>query len=201
MKNLIKNINTVSRLSILLLVISITPVNAQSYPEAGDFAKGAKTWADNCARCHNMRDPKDLRDDQWTTTVFHMRVRAGLTGQQTRDILTFLQQSNNETVVKTKVESIVDKKLSSGLSGEQIYNQTCIACHGSNGVGTVPGSPNFSKQNSPLVKSDSELMKNVIEGYQTPGSPMGMPAKGGNSSLTSEDIRSVLLFIRDKFGK
>ncbi len=60
----------------------------------GDFARGAKTWVENCVRCHNVRDPKELRDDQWITTSFHMRIRAGLTGQQTRDVIKFLQSSN-----------------------------------------------------------------------------------------------------------
>jgi len=60
----------------------------------GDFLRGAKAWADNCTRCHNVRDPKELRDDQWKTTIFHMRVRGGLTGQQTRDIIKFMQESN-----------------------------------------------------------------------------------------------------------
>ncbi len=60
----------------------------------GDFLRGARAWAENCNRCHNVRDPKELRDDQWITTVFHMRVRGGLTGQQTRDIIKFLQESN-----------------------------------------------------------------------------------------------------------
>ena len=61
---------------------------------AGDFARGAKAWVENCVRCHNVRDPKELRDDQWITTTFHMRMRAGLTGQQARDIIKFLQMSN-----------------------------------------------------------------------------------------------------------
>ena len=58
------------------------------------FSRGAQAWANNCARCHNMRDPKELRDDQWRAAVSHMRVRAGLTGQEARDILAFLQGSN-----------------------------------------------------------------------------------------------------------
>ncbi len=67
---------------------------AADYPPKGDPVRGVRAWADNCGRCHNIRDPKELRDDQWITTMHHMRVRAGLTGQQMRDILTFLQQSN-----------------------------------------------------------------------------------------------------------
>lgn len=60
----------------------------------GDFVRGAKLWADNCGRCHNVRDPKDMRDDQWKASVLHMQLRAGLPGQDTRDILKFLQESN-----------------------------------------------------------------------------------------------------------
>jgi len=185
-----------------LLVLATTNVNAQSYPESGDFAKGAQTWADNCSRCHNMRDPKDLRDDQWITTVYHMRIRAGLTGQQTRDILTFLQQSNNKTVEVKKAKENKEANsevVSSGLTGEQIYTQTCIACHGGNGAGMVPGAPNFPSKDSPLTKSDAELIKNITNGFQTPGSPMAMPAKGGNAQLNAEDIRNVLKYIREKF--
>lgn len=63
-------------------------------PPGGDFVRGAKSWAQNCARCHNMRDPKEFRDELWKPIVTHMRVRAGLTGQETRDILLFLQRSN-----------------------------------------------------------------------------------------------------------
>ncbi len=58
------------------------------------FAKGAKTWADTCTRCHNMRDPGSLRDDQWRAAIAHMRVRAGLTATEAKNVLVFLQQSN-----------------------------------------------------------------------------------------------------------
>lgn len=58
------------------------------------MGRGAMLWADNCARCHNMRDPKEFRDDQWRVIVMHMRVRAGFTGQDARDMLSFLQASN-----------------------------------------------------------------------------------------------------------
>ena len=75
------------------------PVQAQdapgdSQPDPMQFARVAQSWADNCARCHNMRDPKELRDDQWRSVVSHMRVRGGLTGQEARDVLAFLQGSN-----------------------------------------------------------------------------------------------------------
>ncbi len=81
-------------LIVLLLTISCSSLFAADYPEKGDMVRGAKAWSENCIRCHNLRDSHELRDDQWITSVFHMRIRAGLTGQETRDILTFLQNGN-----------------------------------------------------------------------------------------------------------
>ena len=94
--------NRLSTLTLGALAAALTlgtlayPVTGLSEENArqGDFVRGARAWANNCTRCHNVRDPKELRDDQWITTVYHMRVRGGLTGQDTRDILTFLQKSN-----------------------------------------------------------------------------------------------------------
>lgn len=66
---------------------------AERAPQGG-YLRGLKAWAQNCARCHNARDPKEYSDVLWKPIVTHMRIRAGLTGQQARDILEFLQESN-----------------------------------------------------------------------------------------------------------
>ena len=62
--------------------------------DSAAIARGALQWANNCNRCHNMRDPREYRDDLWEPIVAHMRIIGGLTGQQQRDILYFLQSSN-----------------------------------------------------------------------------------------------------------
>lgn len=79
-----------------LLGVAIVSPDAMAQDDAptGDIGRGVKSWADNCARCHNMRDPKEFRDDQWKVIVTHMRVRGGLTGQDARDILKYLQSAN-----------------------------------------------------------------------------------------------------------
>ena len=167
---------------------------AEDSSKAGDISRGAQQWANNCSRCHNMRDPKEFRDDEWKPIMQHMRLRAGLTGQQARDILTFLQ-SSNFTVTTAAAGSDTD---SIGLSGEQVYNQTCIACHGADGGGAIPGVPDFKER---LSKSDEILFQHVIEGFQSPGSPMAMPPRGGNPNLSDQGIREVLSYIRNNFGK
>lgn len=199
MKKLTQNIVALIATTSLLLISTVTMADENTWPPKGNAAKGAKAWADNCNRCHNLRDTKDLRDDQWITTMFHMRMRAGLTGQDTRDILSFLQASNNATSNFIRPTASTTSAIDSSLSGEDVYTSTCIACHGADGKGTVPGAPNLTDKAGRLSKSDDELMKSLSNGMQSPGSPMAMPAKGGNSSLTQGDLKSVLDYMRKTF--
>jgi len=55
---------------------------------------GAQLWAINCATCHNFRDPSSYSDKQWEIAGLHMRTRANLTGEDYREILEFLKNSN-----------------------------------------------------------------------------------------------------------
>lgn len=181
-------------------LVASAGAQAQDFPEPGNFARGAQSWADNCARCHNMRDPQDLRDDQWGTTLFHMRVRAGLTGQQTRDILTFLQESNNRGVPAAVGTPVAEASTVASLPGDVVYAQTCVACHGVDGRGTVPGAPNFTSPSGPLSKPDDVLLQHMTNGFQSPNSPMAMPPMGGNPTLTEADMRAVLAYLRERFG-
>lgn len=85
-------------------------------------------------------------------------------------------------------------------AGQAVYSQTCIACHGANGKGIIPGVRDFTAADGPLSKSDEELVKNITEGFQSPGSPLSMPPKGGNPALTEEDVQAVLAYLRATFG-
>jgi hypothetical protein len=65
---------------------------------AGVFAPpartGAQLWAENCTRCHYARPPTQYSAQQWDIIMTHMRLRADLTGHETREITKFLQASN-----------------------------------------------------------------------------------------------------------
>lgn len=201
-KQVTKTVSKITALLPLAVFIALFPLtgNTAGYPEPGNVQQGAKTWTENCARCHNIRSANELRDDQWISTVFHMRLRAGLTGQEARDVLTFLQGSNTYTPVSSETTSSAHIG-SSTASGKTIYNQTCTACHGVDGKGVLPGVPAFTQAGGPLLKSDAVLIKHITEGFQSPGSPMAMPAKGGNPGLTDSGIRATLDYIRKQFGQ
>ena len=181
-----------------------------------DFSQGARDWANNCARCHNLRSPSEFPPDQWQVIMQHMRIQCGLTGKEARNILAFLtgrdtspaasNTTQNAKNATTPNSASADKSKHStsstnGESGQMIYHQTCVVCHGSNGKGAVPGAPDFTSKNSPLNKSDAILLQRIENGFQSPGSPMAMPPRGGNPKLTNHDLKKVLKYIKKEFGK
>ncbi len=85
--------------------------------------------------------------------------------------------------------------------GEAVYAQSCLACHGPDGAGAMPGIPDLTEMNGPLSKSDKVLMKSILEGIETESTPIPMPAKGGDEHLTEAKARLVLEYIRREFRK
>lgn len=84
-------------------------------------------------------------------------------------------------------------------NGKQVYNQTCIACHGPDGTGAMGTVPDLTGPDGRLTKPEDVLLKHIREGFQSPGSPMAMPAKGGNPSLTEKDLEDVLAYMLEQF--
>lgn len=202
---------THQRVAKLLMVLGATALlaglpsrgtAAQPQADTPSVARGAVAWANSCDRCHNMREPAEFRDDQWRAIMAHMRVRAGLTGQEARDILAFLQASNNPAQQPAAPAAPMPATPVAGIQpGQAVYTQTCLACHGADGKGALPGVPDLTRADGPLAKPDAELLQSITAGVQRPGAPLAMPPKGGNPNLTETDIRQVLDYMRLAFGR
>jgi mono/diheme cytochrome c family protein len=85
-------------------------------------------------------------------------------------------------------------------AGKAVYGETCVACHGEDGQGVVPGMPDFTDREGSLSKPDSILLENMANGIQNPGALMAMPPHGGNHDLTEQDLKNVLAYLRQAFG-
>lgn len=86
-------------------------------------------------------------------------------------------------------------------AGRQVYTQTCIVCHGADGRGAIRGTPDFTRRDGPLAKSDDTLLQHAERGFQTPGSPMAMPPKGGNARLSEQDLKNAIAYMRREFRR
>ena len=134
----------------------------------------------------------------------HMRVRAGIPGDMARDIRAFLQSSNfsaPKVAASAKPTPVSNVPLTSNeitaQSGKAVFDKTCIACHGADGKGAIPGIPALQSR---LSQSDEILLQHIKDGMQSPGSSMMMPPRGGNPNLSDADLSSVLLYMRQQFG-
>lgn len=63
----------------------------------------------------------------------------------------------------------------------------------------MPGVPDLTVENSALKKSEAELVRNTMQGMQSPGSPLAMPPKGGNPDLTEQNIVDAIHYMRATF--
>ncbi len=84
--------------------------------------------------------------------------------------------------------------------GQQLFQTSCSACHGPEGKG-VPGlGKDMTGSEFIAGKSDAELIEFIKQG-RDPSDPLNstgvaMPPKGGNPSLSDEDLQNIVAYIR-----
>lgn len=196
--------------AIVAQTIAQTPPNssaaAPTAKETPDLTRGAQAWADHCSRCHNLRSPSELSADLWDVSVTHMRVRANLPGDLADDIKAFLMFSaeskaadGGSAAAGAPGSAYAYLKPGNVEHGRAVYSQTCIACHGADGKGAIEGIPDFTTADSRLFKPDDILLADVINGFQSKGSLMAMPPKGGNPDLSEQDLADAIAYMRAEF--
>jgi len=78
------------------------------------------------------------------------------------------------------------------LTGEQVYNAACFACHGT-GVGGAPKLGDAGAWAPRVAQGAATLNKHALEGFQ--GAAGFMPAKGGRVDLSDEEIIAAVKFM------
>ena len=74
------------------------------------------------------------------------------------------------------------------MSGEQIYNTTCVACHGT-GVAGAPKKGDAAAWAPRIALGEDALVKSVMVGKGA------MPPKAGNPSLSDEQARAAIKYL------
>jgi cytochrome c5 len=83
------------------------------------------------------------------------------------------------------------------LSGPQVYNEACIACHGT-GIGGAPAITSAEAWAPRIEKGVETLQQHAIEGFT--GSAGYMPPKGGRLDLSDQEIRDAVDYMVSQAG-
>ena len=79
--------------------------------------------------------------------------------------------------------------------GQGVYMNFCAACH-DNGIAGAPKVGDKATWAERSAKGTDAVVKNAINGYQ--GKTGYMPAKGGHSALTDEEVYDAVLYMLEQ---
>lgn len=94
----------------------------------------------------------------------------------------------------------VDNAALARAKGKAIFKRTCVACHGENGEGIEGLGKDWTTSEFIANSSDEEMVEFLKVGRAI-DDPMSdgiapMPPKGGDPTLTDEDLRNVVAYMR-----
>ncbi len=133
----------------------------------------ANFYIDNRPDTQNIRCMKDCKDPNKIVVVQSLR---GITPEQ----------KDSTTEKKAPLLS------QSASAGQAIYSSSCLICHG-NGVAGAPTLNDKEAWTKRLEQGMDTLVKHAVDGFL--GDKGIMPAKGGNLSLTDEQVKNAVYYM------
>lgn len=101
-------------------------------------------------------------------------------------------QKISAPTVKTVPEP---EPVATAISGLQVYNMACIACH-SAGVGGAPITGDVVAWSERIARGAAMLKKNAVQGYI--GSVGYMPPKGGRPDISDAEVEAAVDYMINK---
>lgn len=100
---------------------------------------------------------------------------------------------NISPVAEVKVAEDSTSNTMSTISGEKIAQANCAMCHAS-GLMNAPKIGDAGQWGPRIAQGKDMLVSNAIKGIRT------MPAKGGNTSLTDEEVAAAVIYMANASG-
>ena len=100
--------------------------------------------------------------------------------------------SNHYGDDEPKADAVVVAMSDVAVSGKAVYDKACQACHNM-GVAGAPKIGDAGAWAERIASGMESMSSNAINGYQGPNGVM--PAKGGNMSLSDDDVRNAIAYM------
>lgn len=107
----------------------------------------------------------------------------------------YLPGEEQHAPAPTVETTAVPEPVAAAMSGPQVYNSACIACHAA-GVGGAPVVGDATQWAARIAQGADVLRQHAIEGYT--GSSGYMPAKGGRMDLSDEEVAAAVDYMADE---
>jgi len=106
----------------------------------------------------------------------------------------YLSGEHHESTAPKVETAAAAEPVATALSGPQVYNEACIACHGA-GIGGAPVLGDSAGWSERIAKGNDVLNGNAINGYTGVGY---MPPKGGRVDLSDQEIIDAVSYMVDE---
>lgn len=141
----------------------------------------------------------DLTDDEVARAVAYMVNQSGGNVAEPKvGDAPAATAASEPTTAETSAAPAANTQVASGR-GQEIFEQSCKACHGA--TSPIPGAPKITKVDDwkdRIAQGEDVLVKRAIEGFVGKGGMM--PAKGGNPSISDEDIKATVQYMVKQSG-
>ncbi len=191
-----------------VLALLLWPAAGLSQQAAeSEVAAGAKVYGDMCGRCHRPRSPLERTDRDWVTIINHMRVRANLTGKQTRAVLQFLQATNSSPAEAVPLpaaapaagsprtfSNVIATDAASIARGKALVaEKACVGCH----VVGAQGGQVGPSLNGVLKRRTAAFVRQKLTDPSFNNPTSMMP----NFGLTAEEIDAIVAYLNTLDGR
>jgi cytochrome c5 len=101
----------------------------------------------------------------------------------------YLEGEEHASSAPTIVTAKTPDPVKTAMSGPQVYNDACIACHGA-GIGGAPVFGDAAAWVERIAQGSDVLRQHAIEGFS--GSSGFMPPKGGRVDLSDDEVAAAV---------
>ena len=98
-------------------------------------------------------------------------------------------------VMTAVVLAIVSGSAVAAQTGDKVYGQACVACHGA-GVAGAPKLGDKAAWKDRIAQGNDKMYEHALKGFQ--GKAGFMPAKGGRADFSDDDVKAGVDYMVSK---